>query len=367
MIQFREHKKASGKMILEIFLNRPAKLNVLSLSIMLALNKKIREWRHRGDLAGVFLHSAGDRAFCAGGDVVQIRSRILKSREKGEDPAFSTKVFFQTEYETGFMLSQLSCPVVVWGTGIVMGGGMGLFMAGSHSIVTENSVLAMPEILIGFFPDVGSSWFLNKIPGGMGQYLAFTAGRLNAREALSLKLARYAFPESERRAVLDFMINAKFKDRESFTEQFDRRLKTQTPFIKTQADRLRGLQKEIEKITAGDSFIPFLEEISQSRKENKTWETNRKNVLKAPPFSLAVTFEQFKRARGKSLKSVFEMELGLALQLSRRPDFSEGVRALLVDKSKDPVWRPARPEDVNPAEIEACFPPEKSPNHRLQL
>lgn len=367
IIQFREHKKLSGKTLLEIFLNRPAKLNVLNLHIMLALNKKIREWRDREDLSALFIHSAGDRAFCAGGDVVQIRSAILKSLEKGEDPALSSKDFFQTEYETGFMLSQLSCPVVVWGTGIVMGGGMGLFMASSHPIVTQTSVLAMPEVLIGFFPDVGCSWFLNKIPGGVGRYLALTAGRLNALEALSLHLARYALPEKDRQKVLNFMIQTPFKNKATFTEQFTKYFAPKPAFLKKQANHLQALQKEIKKSTSYEDFMSFFDWMSHTSTTNKIGEQNQKNFLKAPPFCLAVTFEQFKRARGKSLKAVFEMELTLALHVSKKHDFSEGVRALLVDKSKNPVWKPSHPKEINPMEIDACFQPLKSWGFGLQV
>ena len=368
IILFREHKKPSGKTLLEIFLNRPKKLNVLNLHIMLALNKKIREWRDREDLSAVFIHSAGDRAFCAGGDVVQIRSVILKSRAKGEDPALSSQVFFQTEYETGFMLSQLPCPVVVWGTGIVMGGGMGLFMASSHPIVTPTSVLAMPEVLIGFFPDVGCSWFLNKIPGRAGRYLALTAGRLNGFEALSFNLARWAFPESDRQKVLNFMIKTPFSGPADFTQRFKKYFPQNRALLKKQSHRLKALQKEIEKSASYEDFMSFFEGMSaRAPTENETAAQNRKNFLKAPPFSLAVTFEQFKRARGLSLKAVFEMELALALQISQRHDFSEGVRALLVDKSKDPMWKPARAQDIKPLEVEACFKPLKSWNAGLRV
>ena len=175
----------------------------------------MREWKHKEKLAAVFIHSSGEKAFCAGGDVAQVYFSILESKKKGNDPALAVQDFFQTEYETDYMLSQLSPPVVLWGDGIVMGGGMGLFMASSHPIVTETSRLAMPEVSIGFFPDVGASYFLNQIENDMGKYLALTACPLNASEACFLNLTQWACRQRDKQNVFDFLLESSFKTRGS--------------------------------------------------------------------------------------------------------------------------------------------------------
>ena len=114
-IQFKEHKKSDGTVLLEIELNNSEKLNVLNLEIIFALNKTLRAWRSKKELSAVFIHAAGEKAFCAGGDVAQVYSSILESKKQGKDPALAVRAFFHTEYETDYMLSQLSAPVVLWG------------------------------------------------------------------------------------------------------------------------------------------------------------------------------------------------------------------------------------------------------------
>ena len=197
-INFKEHKKADNSILLEIELNNPKKLNALNFKMIVSLNKKIKEWRNKKELSAIFIHSTGDRAFCAGGDIVQVYSIISESKKRGEDPSLATQDFFQTEYETNYILHQFQKPVVLWGNGVVMGGGMGLFMAASHPIVTKTSLLAMPEINIGFFPDVGSSYFLNQIKEGIGRYIALTACRLNASEAHYLDLTKWIYLHKEK-------------------------------------------------------------------------------------------------------------------------------------------------------------------------
>ena len=219
-ILFKEHKKSDSTVLLEIQLNNPTKLNALNLEMIQKLNQEIKKWRNREELFAVFIHSAGDRAFCAGGDVAQLYSKIKASQQQGADPALSARSFFHTEYETDYILSQFSQPVVLWGNGIVMGGGMGLFMSSSHPIATESSLFAMPEASIGFFPDVGASYFLTRIPSRLGLYLALTACRFNSRTAQFLNLAQWFFEDKDKQKVFGFLKNNSFKNKADFDIQF---------------------------------------------------------------------------------------------------------------------------------------------------
>lgn len=359
-LQITEHKKPDDTILLEIKLNNPKKLNVLNLDIILSLNEQLTRWEKREELSTVFIHSSGDKAFCAGGDVSQMYSKILSSKKENKDTSLAVKPFFKTEYETNYKLYNFPKPVVLWGDGIVMGGGMGLFMSSSHSILTENSLLSMPEISIGFFPDVGASYFLNQVPKGIGLYLALTACRLNAVEAAYLHLSPWAYPHREKQNVFDFLLNTSFKDKDNFEEQFKKYYK-EPEFLKEQDNWIKHFEKDIIKTLEYKDIKSFYKNFSSIEKEDKKWEQNRKNFLRGSPSSLALIFEQLKRSKNeKNLKSLFEMELSIALHVARSFDFSEGVRAMLIDKDKKPQWQPSRVEDLDLSKIQNHFKPFES-------
>ena len=367
LIKFREHKKPDASILLEIELNNPTKLNALNFYMIVTLNKKLREWRYKKELSAVFIHSAGDKAFCAGGDIVQLHSIISESKKKGKDPALAAQDFFQTEYETDYILCHFPKPVVLWGNGIVMGGGMGLFMSVSHPIVTETSLLAMPEISIGFFPDVGASYFLSQIKQGIGKYLALTACRLNASEAYYLDLTKWVYAHKEKQKVFDFLFNSSFKNKEDFNYKFKDFYK-KTEFLSEQNNWIKDFQKEIIQAVKFKDLKSFHDHLTQEKRENKKWEQNRQNFLKASPTSLAVVFEQFRRSKDhKNLKSLFEMELIIAMNKSQNSDFPEGIRALLIDKTKDPQWKPSHIKDLDPSKINTYFKALKTWNFSLRV
>ena len=245
-ILFKEHKKSDSTFLLEIQLNNPSKLNALNLEMIQNLNREIKSWKDREELSAVFIHSAGERAFCAGGDVAWLYSKIKASREKGLDPALSSKDFFHTEYETDYILSQFPKPVVLWGHGIVMGGGMGLFMSASHPIATESSLFAMPEVSIGFFPDVGASYFLTRVSNRLGLYLALTACRFKSRTAQFLNLAPWFFENKDKQTVFDFLKNNSFKNKADFDIQFKGFYKEPT-FLSDQECWIEKFKPEILK------------------------------------------------------------------------------------------------------------------------
>ena len=359
-LQITEHKKADASVLLEIKLNNPKKLNVLNLDMILSLNEQLSLWEKRKELSAVFIHSSGEKAFCAGGDVAQMYSMMLSSKKENKDPSLSVKPFFKTEYETNYKLYNFPKPVVLWGDGIVMGGGMGLFMSSSHSILTENSLLSMPEISIGFFPDVGASYFLNQIPKGIGLYLALTACRLNAVEAAYLNLSPWIYPYREKQNVFDFLLNTSFTEKKDFDEQFKKCYK-KPDFLEEQENWIKHFEQEIRKALEYKDIKSFYKNFSSMLKEDKKWEQNRKSFLKGSPSSLAIIFEQLKRAKGeKNLKSLFEMELSIALHVARNSDFSEGVRAMLVEKDRRPQWRPGTVEDLELSKIQDYFKPFES-------
>ena len=351
-ILLKEHKKTDGRFLIELQLNYPEKLNVLNQEMIFTLNKAVKSWVKREDLSAIFIHAAGDRAFSAGGDVVELYHRLLKNKK---NPLQPVKDFFQTEYETDYSLHQLEVPIVVWGNGIVMGGGMGLFMSASHPIATENSLFAMPEVSLGFFPDVGASHFLKQTPNNLGQYLALTASRWNASSAQYLNLCEWFFEHKDKQAVFNFLKNNSFKDRGDFDLQFQSFYKA-PDFLSQQDCWVKRFEKEISHCLSFKSLTSFYDYLSQLDLPDKQWEQNRQNFLKASPSSLVITFEMFKRAKRETdLKVLFEMERVLAFNLSLRKDFKEGIRTLLVDKTRNPKWEPAEIYQVTAEDVEKCF------------
>lgn len=364
LILFKEHQKKDKTFLLEIQLNYPEKLNVLNQEIIFALNKAVKAYKNREDLSAIFIHSAGERAFSAGGDVVELYHRMLENKSKPLEPV---KDFFKTEYETNYLLQQIEKPVVVWGNGVVMGGGAGLFMSGSHPIATETTLFAMPEITIGFFPDVGASDFLTKIPNHLGLYLALTACRLNARSMQFLNLNKWFFSHKDKGKVFDFLKEQTFEDKKDFDFQFQSFYKA-PDFLSQQEGWLEKFEKEILQCLSFKNLNSFYDYTSQLELPDKQWEQNRQNLLKASPSSLAIIFEQFKRARKcKDKKTLFEMETVIAFNISLKPDFREGVRALLVDKTKDPQWKPKHVDLIDPEEIEKYFVPQDSWDYQIKL
>lgn len=363
-ILFKEHKKKDGSFLLEVQINYPQKLNVLNQEIITAFNKAVKSWKGREDLSAVFIHSAGEKAFSAGGDVVELYHRLQKNKK---NPLAPVKDFFQKEYETDYLLREINLPVVLWGNGIVMGGGLGLFMSASHPIATENSLFAMPEAGIGFFPDVGASYFLTKTPQNLGQYIALTGCRFNSKTLQYLNLGRWFFNHKDKQKVFEFLKENIFKDKKDFDFQFQSFYKA-PGFLNQQESWIEKFEKEIRQCLAFKNLHSFYDYLSQLDLPEEQWEQNRQSFLKASPSSLAVIFEQFKRAKKEQdLKALFEMETLIAFNISLRPDFKEGVRALLVDKTKDPKWNPASVHQLDAEELQQYFTAQSGWDYSLKV
>ena len=155
----------------------------------------LRQWQARSDIVAVVIDAAGEKAFCAGGDIVSMYNSMVEAH--GEVPAF-LETFFETEYTLDYTIHNYNKPIIVWGSGIVMGGGMGLLCGASHRVVTETSRLAMPEISIGLYPDVGGSYFLPRLPGKSGLFLGLTGGQMNAADAMYVGLADVMVSSAEK-------------------------------------------------------------------------------------------------------------------------------------------------------------------------
>ncbi|MGM0857809.1 MAG: enoyl-CoA hydratase/isomerase family protein [Pseudomonadota bacterium] len=338
-VLFSEHPTQDGHVIAEITLNAERSLNALTLEMIEEILPRLAEWRSDERVVALLLDSAGDKAFCAGGDVVNLYKAI-----KGEgDPDFPER-FFDNEYRLDYALHTYPKPVICWGNGIVMGGGMGLLSASSHRVVTETSRLAMPEVTIGLYPDVGASWFLNRLPNGTGRFLAMTGSQINAPDAVHLGLADRAIASHQRDAMAKALTKATWgegakTDAHGVVNRILRELEqaSQPVFEELEAPVYK-FSPLIRELMDHDTVEQIVAAISAVSSDDKWFAKAQKTLAHGSPVSIKLIDEQLKRAKYMSLAEVFQAELALSVQCCRHREFPEGVRALLVDKDGKPDW-----------------------------
>lgn len=338
-VLFTEHPTDDGHIIGEIKLNAERSLNALTLEMCEAMLPRLNTWASDERVVAVVLDSAGEKAFCAGGDVVNLYKAIT-----GEgDPSFPER-FFETEYRLDFLLHTYPKPVICWGNGIVMGGGMGLLSASSLRVVTETSRLAMPEVTIGLYPDVGASWFLNRLPNGAGRFLAMTGCQINGPDAVQLGLADRCIGSDQHENLMQQLTNAAWgtgeqTDAHGVVNRVMRELEqaSQSAFAELDAP-IHMHSALIRELMDHDSVDQITAAIAAVESDDKWFSKAQKTLAHGSPVSVKLIDEQLKRAKHMSLAEVFKSELALSVQCCRHREFPEGVRALLVDKDGQPAW-----------------------------
>ncbi|MET0499835.1 MAG: enoyl-CoA hydratase/isomerase family protein [Steroidobacteraceae bacterium] len=367
-VEFRQIDTASGHVIGVARLNSPQSLNALSLAMIRLLDATLREWVRDPRVACIVMQGAGEKAFCAGGDVRSLHSAILEHESAIPNP--SALEFFSEEYRLDHRIHTCRKPVLVWGSGIVIGGGMGLLSGASHRVVTETSRIAMPEITIGLFPDVAGSWFLQHMPGHMGLFVALTGAMLNGHDAVVSGLADYFLKSSDRDAVIECMVNSQWHDTDaanrellsSIVRDFD---KTAT-IVRPPSNLLREAGT-IEELCAGDTLGEVLRRFADYTGTDEWIRRGIRTLAKGSPTSAALIWELRERSRDLALADIFRMECIVALQCCAHPDFPEGVRALLIDKDNEPRWTPAKQADVSAEWVEEHFAPPPWPQGKHPL
>lgn len=338
-VMFSEHPTQDGHVVAEICLNAERSLNALTLEMIEEILPRLDEWEKNPHVVAILLDSAGDKAFCAGGDVVNLYKAI-----SGEgDPEFPQR-FFDREYRLDFRLHTYSKPIICWGSGFVMGGGMGLLSGSSHRIVTETSRLAMPEVTIGLYPDVGASWFLNRLANGTGRFLAITGSQINALDAHHLGLADRLIASNKRDALIHQLIQAQWvpdqhSDAQGVVNRVLRQLERDSrPAFGELDSPVHRFSPLIRELMDHDTIEQAVAAILAVESDEKWFQKAQKTLAHGSPVSVKLIDEQLKRAKHMSLAQVFQVELALSVQCCRHREFPEGVRALLVDKDNTPQW-----------------------------
>ncbi|KAL5343133.1 ClpP/crotonase-like domain-containing protein [Aspergillus crustosus] len=334
-------------------LNRPKKLNSLNGSMVRKILPRLKEWE-KSQLANVVLLSgAGSKALCAGGDV----AALALQNETGPDGQQASTDFFGLEYKLDHVIATYSKPFVSVMDGITMGGGVGLSVHAPFRIATERTVFAMPETTIGFFPDVGGSFFLPRLDGELGTYLALTSERLAGVQALYAGVATHYFHSSAlgnltaRLSELVFRDNATLPERLDLVNRTLAEFSTGIPSIQEEPIQLGGgLRKRIDKCFGYDT----IEEITQALENEAQHERYSEWALKTlqtlssrSPTSLKVTLRQLRLGRKWDISETFQREQQIAARFMRHPDFVEGVKARLMSKPpRQASWQPGTLTEV---------------------
>ncbi len=348
---------ANSRTIAHLTINRPNRLNVLSLEAIKQLKQQLETIATDEQVAAVILDGAGGKAFCAGGDVTEIVS-FVQSAEHGElNPASE---YFINEYSTDYLIHTYKKPIIVWGNGIVMGGGMGLMQGASHRVVTEKSMLAMPEITIGLFPDVGGTHFLNNMPDKAGIFAGLTGLRMNAADAILCNLADYALLSSTYESIIEKLAATNFsgdsKENHDLITELLEELAPQHPTL--QISEIEAHFEKIENIIKLDDHETTYNQIIEEQSHSPWMQNAVTPMINGSPTSFAVIFKQLDPSESLSLKQVFMRELDMAVNMTAHSDFAEGVRALLIEKDNNPKWTPNDLDKVEQSIVDDIF---KSP------
>lgn len=328
-------------------LNRPAGLNALTLPMVRQLQQQLDAWAVDPQVHAVVLRGEGPKGFCAGGDI-----RSLHDSFKAGDSLH--RDFFVEEYALDLCIHHYRKPIVALMDGFTLGGGMGLAQGAELRVVTERSRLAMPETGIGYFPDVGGSYFLSRIPGELGTYLGVSGVQIQAADALYCGLADWHI-DSARLSTLDERLNTL-----KWSEHPLKDLQGVLARLGTQAldnPPLAALRPTIDHFFALPDVASIIEQLrAVTVGDSHEWALKTADLLATrSPLAMAVTLEMLRRGRHLSLEDCFAMELHLDRQWFEHGDLIEGVRALIIDKDKQPRWNPATVAELSRSRVDQFF------------
>jgi len=327
-----------------ISLNRPKALHSLTLDMCHAMSAALTSWASDDAVEAVILDHAEGRGFCAGGDINLLRNSALN------DGGVSGRAFFHDEYQLNHQMMTYAKPIVAFMDGITMGGGVGIAMPCRFRVATENTRFAMPETGIGLFPDVGGGWHLSRLAGRMGQFLALTGARLDGAECLWAGIATHYLPA-------DKLAEAKAR----IAEHPDRIAGILSELSVTPPPaRIEGNADLIAKHFASDRYEDILESLEVDANEpDGEWAAKELATLhtKSPQTCKVALRQLAESINFDNFADNMVMEYRIASRVLTRPDFAEGVRAVIVDKTQDPKWDPATPEGVSEELLDSIFAP----------
>ena len=327
-----------------VTLNRPQALNAVTLGMVRALTSQLNEWRSDPSVTRVVLTAAGGRAFSAGGDIRALYDAGTAGRHD------EMLAFYGEEYVLNTMIKSYPKPYVALIDGIVMGGGVGLSVHGSHRVAGDRYSFAMPEVSIGFFPDVGATWFLPRLPGELGAYCALTGARLNAADGVAATIASLHVPSPRFADLTEALCGAAPVEA------------TLSAFAAPAGERkVAALRPAIDRLFKGETVGRILgaldAEASGSGADAEFARVTAAAIRTKSPTSLKLALAQMRAGAKLSFEACMATEFRIVSRVIHGHDFYEGVRAVIVDKDNAPRWRPPVLTEVTDAEIARHFAP----------
>ena len=331
-----------------ITLNRPKVLNALDHPMCLAIDGALRQWATDDAIAAVVIRGAGDKAFCAGGDVRAVREDGL-AWKSGKGAGMLARDFFRDEYRMNRRIKTFPKPYIALIDGITMGGGVGLSVHGAYRVATERTLIAMPETAIGLFPDVGASYILSRLAGASGTYLGLTGGRIKAADAKALGIATHVI----RHDSIDPLVAALVAEIGPGDPRGAIEHALSAYAAEIGAIELMPHRATIDRCFQSDSVEDILARLDAE--ENDFAMTAAATLRTMSPTSLKVTVAELRLGRALSFDECLKMEYRLSQSIMAGQDFYEGVRAVLVDKDHAPKWYPGSLDAVDPSAVESHF------------
>ena len=322
-----------------ISLNRPSALHALTLDMVHAITAQLQAWASDGAVACIIIDHAEGRGLCAGGDIRFLQESALVGGQAG-------RKFFHDEYQLNHLLFTYPKPVIAFMDGITMGGGVGISQPANYKIATENTRFAMPETGIGLFPDVGGGWYLSRLPGRVGQYLALTGARIDGADCLAVGLATHYLPSA---SLVE--VKAAIASNPENVAAILNEARVGAPLAKIVETRT-----QIDRLFASD----VCEEIFAAlEKDGGEWATKELAGLrtKSPQTCKVALRQLFNGVNFANFADNMRMEYRIASRVLTRHDFIEGVRSVIIDKDNAPRWNPATPEGVTDALLDEIFAP----------
>lgn len=369
-------------------LNSARTMNAVDLEMINLIDDILARWQKDDRIVAIVMHGAGDKAFCAGGDIRQLYNSIISAQQatttedcEQEVPYQYADAFFTAEYSKNYRVHLLGKPLIAWGNGFVMGGGLGLFIGANHKVGTETLKLAWPEINIGLFPDVAGSYYLSRLPYPLGHWMGLSGSQMNAVDCKQAGLINYCLPNKDLATLISELCQQPWQTNKAMNNQYVRQLLKQ---IETRAELATEVEEKVEfpqsnlalsldtikqvfdGITSEENMSLsdnkealklILERMKTIESDSEWFNKGRNNFLAGCPATAHLVMQQLEFGCNMTLKEVAKWELMIAMQSVRHPDFAEGVRAMVVDKDFSPQWQHESVADVPEKWVKEFFQP----------
>ncbi|MBL6824164.1 MAG: enoyl-CoA hydratase/isomerase family protein [Luminiphilus sp.] len=351
---FFEHPSSDGSVVAEARLNIPSTLNALTLDAVEAMTPKMTDWAERDEVVAVIVTGEGDKAFCAGGDVQALYHAATENLAAGRTVNDYPERFFAAEYRLDYIMHCYEKPLLTLGHGIVMGGGYGLFSASNFRVVTQRTRLAFPEITIGLFPDAGGTVVMRNLPPKIAALLTMTGGQVNATDALALGVGTHLIDHEGRADFLEGLkqLHWQVGSPGANTEVLKNYLAAQTHAGGMPSSDVAEV--DVETIDLSNLKACF-DSILALEGTSKWMDRGIASLRSGCPVTAGIIFKQLGLSPTLSLAECFMTELAIATNCLSRPDFAEGVRALLIDKDQSPTWSVTSIDDLSQSLIDEHF------------